>query len=92
MSVRIRLNKIGKTNSPSYRIVAVERRSSRTGRSLEILGHYNPSGKAPALTLDKKRLENWIGKGAQLSEAVKQLAAGKYVYRKYHPSSTAKSS
>lgn len=92
MSVRIRLNKIGKTNSPAYRIVAVERRSSRTGKSLEILGHYNPTGKPTTLTLDKKRLESWIGKGAQLSEAVKQLVAGKYVYRKYQPGSTVKSS
>ena len=42
MAVRIRLTRIGATKQPSYRFVVADSRSARDGRTLDILGHYDP--------------------------------------------------
>ena len=85
MSVKIRLSRTGKKNAPSYRIVAVDSRSPRDGRPLEILGHYNPSMIPPSFAVEKERLEYWQSVGAQMSEAVERLLKGEYEYEKYEP-------
>ena len=73
MSVRIRLTRVGATRQPSYRVVATDRRSPRDGRSLEILGHYNPRTEPMTLVLDLAKVDAWIAKGAQPSEVVGKL-------------------
>lgn len=73
MSVRIRLSRVGATRQPSYRVVATDRRSPRDGRSLEILGHYNPRTEPMTLVLDLAKVDAWIAKGAQPSQVVGKL-------------------
>ena len=73
MSVRIRLTRVGATRQPSYRVVATDRRSPRDGRSLEILGHYNPRTEPMTLVLDLAKVDAWIAKGAQPSDVVGKL-------------------
>lgn len=60
-------------------------RHPRDGRALEILGHFNPSANPPTFSLNKGRLEYWLSQGAQMTEAVKKLAEGKYEFRPYQP-------
>lgn len=73
MSVRIRLTRVGASKQPSYRVVATDRRSPRDGRSLEILGHYNPRTEPQTLVLDLAKVDAWIAKGAQPSDVVGKL-------------------
>lgn len=73
MSVRIRLTRVGASKQPSYRVVATDRRSPRDGRSLEILGHYNPRTEPMTLVLDLAKVDAWIAMGAQPSEVVGKL-------------------
>jgi small subunit ribosomal protein S16 len=73
MSVRIRLSRVGATGQPTYRVVATDRRSPRDGRSLEILGHFNPRTEPLTLVLDLPKIDAWIAKGAQPSEVVAKL-------------------
>ncbi len=75
MEVRIRLQKAGKGSdrSVNYRIVALPRSRGRDGRTLEILGHYDPSKKPAAFSLKKEKINAWIAKGAQMSETVRSL-------------------
>jgi small subunit ribosomal protein S16 len=73
MSVRIRLTRVGASKQPSYRVVATDRRSPRDGRSLEILGHYNPRTEPMTLVLDLPKVDAWIAKGAQPSDVVGKL-------------------
>ncbi len=89
MAVKIRLSRTGKRNAPSYRIVAVDSRSPRDGRALEILGHYNPSMSPPSFGINKERLEYWQSVGAQTTEAVEKLLKGEYEYKKYEGSKKA---
>ena len=83
--LKIRLAKIGKRHAPSYRIVVIPGGRPRDGRALETLGHFNPSVNPPTFSLDRERLEYWVKRGAQMSEAVERLAAGKYEFKPYRP-------
>ena len=38
----IRLARFGAKKKPSYRVVVIEKEKARNGRSLEVLGFYNP--------------------------------------------------
>ena len=40
--IKIRLKKYGRKGQPCYRIVAMDSRVKRDGRSIEELGFYNP--------------------------------------------------
>lgn len=69
--VKIKLARYGKRNDPSYRIIAIDERKKLKGKPLEILGFWHPLSKA--FKADKKAIHKWIQKGAQVSEAVKEL-------------------
>ena len=75
MEVRIRLQKAGKVANKAYnyRIVALPRREGRDGRALDILGHYDPAKKPAAFSINKEKVNEWVSKGAQLSDTVRSL-------------------
>ena len=73
MAVRIRLTRVGATKRPSYRVVAIDSRRPRDGRSLEILGFYDPLTEPATVKLDAERLDAWIAKGAKPSDSVGRL-------------------
>ena len=71
--VKIRLSRLGRKKRPFYRIVAINSRSSRDGKFLEILGTYDPLQDPSVTNLDIEKINNWISKGAQLSNRVLKL-------------------
>ena len=71
--VRIRLRRVGGKKQPSYRIVAADKESPRDGRFLENLGYYNPRTEPATLRMKEDRIYDWMSKGAQPSDSVKQL-------------------
>jgi small subunit ribosomal protein S16 len=73
MSVRIRLRRIGRRNSPVYRIVVADSRSPRDGKFIEILGQYNPRQNKDPLSLKTERANYWLDNGAQPSDTVRSL-------------------
>ena len=74
----IRYQRIGRTNDPAFRIVLLEKaRAARTGRIVEQLGTYNP--KTKALRLEEIRIKEWMGKGAQPTDTVRNLLITKGV-------------
>ena len=73
MSVTIRLSRCGKRNSPFYRIVAADQRKPAAGKSIEVLGSYDPKKTTDKITLDKERFDYWVSKGARLSPTMSQL-------------------
>lgn len=85
MSVTIRLTRTGRKNLPSYRVVATQTRTKRDGKYLDLIGYYNPSQTPAAFDYDKKKYQDWISKGAIVSDAVKRMVEGKYEYTKYKP-------
>jgi small subunit ribosomal protein S16 len=73
MATRIRLTRVGSKKNPIYRVVVADARSPRDGRFIEIVGRYNPQTSPSTIDLDTEKIQDWIGKGAQPSEAVRRL-------------------
>ncbi|MBA3308305.1 MAG: 30S ribosomal protein S16 [Chloroflexi bacterium] len=73
MAVRIRLTRVGATKKPTYRFVVSDSRSARDGRSLDILGHYDPRQDPVEIEVDAEKATKWLGNGAQPSETVARL-------------------
>lgn len=71
--LRIRLTRVGKKKQPAYRIVVMERSRARDGKSVEVVGHYNPLAKPAAVELKAERIRYWLSKGAQPSDTVRSF-------------------
>jgi small subunit ribosomal protein S16 len=73
LAVAIRLTRVGATKRPAYRVIAIDKRRSRDGRALEILGYYDPLTEPATVRLETDKIKAWIGKGAQPSDMVVRL-------------------
>ena len=73
MAVRMRLTRVGSKKNPIYRVVVADSRSPRDGRFIEIVGRYNPQTDPSTIELNEEKVRDWLGKGAQPSEAVARL-------------------
>ena len=71
----IRLARVGARKQPHYRVVVIEKDRARNGRSIEVVGTYNPRTTPATVDLKRDRIDYWVGKGAQLSDRVGKLAA-----------------
>ena len=69
----IRLQRVGKTKKPTYRLVISEKARDPQDRHLELLGTYNPHDKEKGVAFNVERIQYWIGKGAQTSNTVHNL-------------------
>ena len=71
MAVRLRLKKTGRTNRKAFRVVAIEQRVKRDGKTLEDLGLYDPEAEAEGkVQLKLDRIEYWLSMGASPSQPV----------------------
>jgi small subunit ribosomal protein S16 len=68
--VRMRLKRVGATNSPVYRVVVADNRSPRDGKFIEEIGTYWPLKQGKNVDLDLERADYWIKAGAQPSDTV----------------------
>lgn len=69
--IKIRLSRSGVRKKPFYRIVAVDERVKVKGKSLDILGFWQPAKKLKKI--DTEKLNQWLKKGAKVTTAVKKL-------------------
>jgi len=69
----IRLARIGARKQPYYRVVVIEKERARNGRSVEVVGTYNPRSSPASIELKRERIEHWVSKGARLSDTVAKL-------------------
>ncbi|MEK6797403.1 MAG: 30S ribosomal protein S16 [Planctomycetota bacterium] len=73
--VRIRLKRTGRRHRPAFRVAAVDGRRARDSRVIEELGSYNPIEpiEERQVSLNRERIEYWLGVGAQPSDTVRTL-------------------
>ncbi|AFT69699.1 30S ribosomal protein S16 [Alloalcanivorax dieselolei B5] len=71
----IRLARGGSKKRPFYQIIATDSRNARDGRFIERLGYFNPIARGGEIRLkvDLEAVDQWVQKGAQLSDRVKTL-------------------
>ncbi len=81
MSVKIRLKRFGTKKRPYYRIVVMDSRAPRDGRTLEEVGYYHPIEKEDKqVKLNAERIKDWIQKGAQPTKTVKKILNNNEIY------------
>jgi len=74
LSVRIRLKRFGTKRRPYYRIVVMDSRSPRDGRTIEEVGFYHPIEiEEKQIRVKEERVRDWLNKGAQPSDTVRKL-------------------
>lgn len=70
--LKIRLQRIGRKNDPSFRIVVTDsRKGPKSGKYVELLGSYNP--RQNSLNIKGERVSHWILNGAQVSGTVHNI-------------------
>lgn len=70
--LKIRMQRVGRINSPSYRIIVAEHtRGPKTGNFVEVVGTYDPKTKVRSLNAD--RIKYWISVGAQPSATMHNM-------------------
>ena len=70
--LKIRMQRIGRINMPSYRIIVVEHtESTKTGNFTDIVGTYNHRSKERKL--DEGKIKHWLSVGAQPSATVHNM-------------------
>ena len=71
--VMIRLARVGARKQPYYRVVVIEKDRARNGRSIEVVGTYNPRTSPATVSLKHERIAHWRSVGAQFSPTVAKL-------------------
>jgi small subunit ribosomal protein S16 len=71
----ILLRRAGSKKRPFFRVVVTDSRAARDSSFVEILGHYNPRSRPAVVQVNKERLDEWVKKGAQMSDSVRTLVA-----------------
>jgi len=74
VSVKIRLKKFGAKARPYYRIVVMDTRSPRDGKTIDEIGYYHPiEAEGQQIRIDEEKAKAWLAKGAQPSKTVVDL-------------------
>jgi small subunit ribosomal protein S16 len=74
VSVKIRLKRFGTKKRAYYRIVVIDTRKPRDGRTIEEVGFYHPiEAEERQVRLKEDRIKAWLENGARPSETVKRL-------------------
>ena len=69
----MRLFRMGDKKNPIYRIVVVDSRKAATGEYIDCVGHYRPTCDPVELDVNVEKAQDWLKKGVQPTETVKNL-------------------
>jgi len=69
--LKLRLKRIGRKRSPSYRLVIMENATRRDGRPIEEVGYYDPISKK--YNFDSEKIQKWLNYGAKPTSVVASL-------------------
>lgn len=71
--LRIRLQRTGRENLPTFRIVVAEHFKPVKGKFKEIIGYYLPRNEPPTFEVRQDRITHWIRHGAAPSNTLARL-------------------
>ncbi len=83
MAVKIRLARAGAKKRPFYQIVIADERCRRDGRFIENVGTYDPTKNPAVVKLEEGKTLEWLSKGAQPTDTVKQILKTQGVWEKF---------
>lgn len=71
--LKIRLKRTGKKNRPFFRIVVADTKEKRDGKTIQIIGFYDPKSDPRLIKINQKRLDYWLNRGAQPTPTLRKL-------------------
>jgi small subunit ribosomal protein S16 len=73
--LKMRLQRVGRKNNPSYRVVVTDSRTGpKSGKHVDLLGSCDP--KVNRVQVDGERAKAWLQKGVQASPTVHNMLIG----------------
>lgn len=84
MAVKLRLKRMGAKRAPRYRIVAADSRFPRDGRDIETIGWINPTTEPETVEIDAEKAMDWLKKGAQPTDTVRNILSRQGIMKKFH--------
>jgi small subunit ribosomal protein S16 len=82
--VKIRLARRGRKKLAMFDVVVADARAPRDGRFIEKLGTYNPLTTPATINLNDQLAFEWLMKGAQPSDTVKQMLSYRGIMLRKH--------
>ncbi len=73
MAVKMRLMRMGDKKNPMYRVVVVDSRKAATGEYIDCVGKYHPTSTPVVLEMEAEKAKDWLSKGVQPTDTVKNL-------------------
>ena len=74
MSASIRLKRFGTKKRPYYRIVVIDNRAPRDGKTIEEVGYFHPiEAEDKQIVFDADKIRSWLDKGARVSSTVHSI-------------------
>lgn len=64
---------MGAKKKPFYRVVVVDSRAPRDGKTIDSLGFYNPLVDPPAIRIDQEKAINWLRRGAKMTDTAASI-------------------
>jgi small subunit ribosomal protein S16 len=83
MAVKIRLARAGAKKKPFYQVVVADERCKRDGSFIEKVGTYDPNKEPAAYSFEENKTLEWLGKGAQPTDTVKQILKKAGIWQKF---------
>jgi len=84
MSVKIRLQRHGRSKSPFYHVVVADSRAPRDGKFIEKIGSYLPQTQPATIELDVDRAAYWLQNGAQPTDTCRAILSYRGALMKNH--------
>ncbi|MDI6814949.1 MAG: 30S ribosomal protein S16 [Dehalococcoidales bacterium] len=81
--VKIRLQRVGAKNRPSYRLVVADVRAPRDGVFINIIGHYNPLTDPETIVIDEEKALSWLRQGAKPTATAARLLSKVGIMEKF---------
>lgn len=78
LMLMMRLQRVGRKNDPSYRIVVTDKRTGpKSNKHVDLLGSYNP--KMGTVTIDADKAKHWLAQGVQPSVTLHNMLVSKKI-------------
>lgn len=74
----MRLQRVGRKNDPSYRIVVTDKRTGpKSNKHVDLIGHYSP--KVGKVEIDAQKVKHWLAQGAKTSVTLHNMLISKKI-------------
>ena len=78
LMLMMRLQRVGRKNDPSYRVVVTDKRTGpKSNKHVDLLGHYIP--KTGQVEIDGEKAKYWLSQGVQPSVTLHNMLVSKKI-------------